>query len=163
MFDHAVQRKMLIFAMVGGGLFFLALLLCDLVPPPSPGNNAEFWVSFWSANTQLKRVGMICGLMAPMGLVGLFVVIFQQLRRVEGNATLAYTQLVAGVLSLVPGIVIPFLVWSPLVFRPGTLEPRLTQTLTDLGMFSFFVPWPAIIAFTAFGLNAAEKTGPVVS
>lgn len=131
-------------------MFFLALLLCDLFPPPSPGNSAAFWVSFWSTDIQLKRVGLICGLLAPMGLITLYVVIFQQLRRIEDNEALACTQFGAGVLALVPGIIIPFLVWSPLVYRPDTLEPHLTQTLTDLGMFSFFVPWPAIIQMVAF-------------
>jgi hypothetical protein len=155
---------MLFVALVGGGLFFLALVLCDLFPPPSPGNSAEYWVSFWSADIQLKRVGIICGLMSPMFLITMYVVIFQQLKRIEGNESLAYVLFGTGVLSLVPGTIIPFLVWSPLVYRPDALEPHLTRALTDLGMFTFFLPWPAIVQFVTIALavfrDREEKVFP---
>lgn len=162
--DTRLQRTMLFLAMGGGGLFLAALVLCDLIPPPSPGNSAQFWVSFWSKDVQLTRLGVICGLLVPVGTIPLYVLIFQQLRRIEGAAALAYVQLIAGVYALVPGTTIPFLAWSPLVFRPDALEPRLTQALSDLGMFSFFLPWPAIIQFVAFGfaifMDQQEKVFP---
>jgi hypothetical protein len=162
--DPRVQRTLLFVSITGGIMFFLALVLLDMFPPPSPGNSAEWWVSFWSTDTQLKRVGIICGLMSPMGLLAMYVVLLQQLKRIEGGESLAYVVFGAGVFAMVPGVVIPFAVWSPLVYRPETLEPHLTQTLSDLGWLTFFLPWPALVQFVALAFavfrDREEKVFP---
>jgi len=140
--------------LVAAGLGFLcvAILLCDLLPPPSPGNTPGSWVQFWSANIDLKRLGVILGLLGGSAFPLLVVVMFLQLKRIDGpSAPLAYLQLGAGLVTGFPALIFPWIAWSPLVFRGSTLNPDVAQALTDIGMFSFFLPWPGLVQIFAVG------------
>jgi len=152
--------------LVVGALGFLcaAIVLCHLLPPPAPANTPGQWSEFWSANVGLKRLGIICGLLGGAGFPFLIVVMFLQLKRIDGtSAPLAYLQLAAGLLTGFPALIFPWMAWSPLVFRAGALSPDVAQAFTDIGMFSFFLPWPGLVQIFAVGfcvLRAREQKFP---
>lgn len=77
-------------------------------------------------------------------MAGFFVVIFQQMRRVGAKAeTLAFLQLLAGVLGLAPGFFCAF-AWSVIAYRPHTYDPQFVRALQDMGWFAFMYPWVGI-------------------
>jgi hypothetical protein len=89
----------------------------------------------------------MCGLVGGAGFVALALAIFQQLRRIDSVAApLAYFQLGTGIIAAVFAAIFPWLAWSRLVYRTDTLSPDVAQAFTDLGMFTFFLPWPTIWA-----------------
>jgi hypothetical protein len=126
-------------------LLFAGIFLCDIFPPPNPGDGPQEWATFWTSNHELKRLGLVCGLAGGACFGCLPVLLFLQLKRIDGpSSPLAYFSLGLGVISTIPAAILPWIFWSPLVFR-DTLNPELAQGLSDMGFFTFFLPWPFIV------------------
>lgn len=160
MADIRVQRMLVGVFFIGGALFFAALFLCDLFPPPSPDRTPEQWKDFWTTNQDLKRLGLMCGLIGSGAVVAMPVLLFLQLKRVEGgSAPLAHFALAVGVVFVVPAVVLPWLFWSPLVYRDETLSPDLAQGLSDLGFFIFFMPWPFMVWMLTVATGVLRSSG----
>jgi hypothetical protein len=153
--DVKMQRLLMWGTVISFLLFTIGFVpLARILPPTPPSKSADQVVQFWSEDTDLKRLGLILMLTA-LGLgLGFFVVIFLQMRRVEGGSTpLAYLQLVAGVLSAVPGL-IGFLAWCVLAFRPDRGDPPLVLAINDLGWFGFMIGQIAFVQVIAIALCA---------
>jgi hypothetical protein len=145
MSDAKVQRAVLWITVGCLALALPAWLLIDIIPPPDPEWSARQWADFWSTDVNLKKTGII--LYAFTGTATLIppILVFQQMRRVEGLGTIPILQLIAGTVAVAPGVYLPILTWSALVFRPFDVDPNTVRTLSDMGFFPFFMGWPIML------------------
>jgi hypothetical protein len=98
-------------------MIFGGVALAGLLPPPSPADGASEIQRLFLDNLTRIRAGVILG-MIGCTLSGPFVaVVTVQMKRVEGPASpLAYTQLLAGLISNMLGV-IPFMFLVMAAFR----------------------------------------------
>lgn len=130
------------------GWWFLA----KFVPPPLPSWSAVEIADFYAANTTGIRLGMIF-MITGIGFFFPFIaVISAQIKRMQsGSSTLAYTQLIAGSMS-VAIVLFPIMFWTVASFRVDR-NPELIQLLNDLGWLTTAMPFaPGIIQNLAIGL-----------
>jgi hypothetical protein len=126
-------------------LFFVALPLANLLPPPSPGLPAgQFAHQLIGGNRTEFRVGLMLGLAAvPLyGFVcaGLTV----QLKRIEGHySPLAYAQLGLGMLAILE-VLFPFMFLLAAAFRPGRSVADV-QLLSDIALLPFVGAWMTVV------------------
>lgn len=127
-------------------------LLAKFVPPPLPSWNAVEIAGFFAENTTGIRIGMIM-MIAGIGFFFPFIsLISAQIRRMEGNSsTLAYTQLIAGSMS-VAIVLFPVMFWTAASFRPER-SPELVQLLNDMAWLITAMTFaPGIIQNIAIGV-----------
>jgi hypothetical protein len=140
------------------GPVFLVLFLVGfwvvggLVPPPSATDSAAQIASFYRANADQLRVGLLLLLIAAPLLVPFVVLLTLQLKRSDPRlAPLAYTQLLLGVVTMLE-LLLPVVLMGAAAFRPDR-SPDSTQLLNDTAftilLWAFSVP---TLEFAVIGL-----------
>jgi hypothetical protein len=125
-------------------LFFLALPLANLLPPPSPGLSAHQFAHQLIGNRTEFRIGLILGL-AAMPLYGFVcAVLMVQMKRIEGRySPFSYAQLGLGVLAILE-VLFPFMFLLAAAFRPGRSD-QLIQLLSDVALLPFVGAWMTVV------------------
>jgi Domain of unknown function (DUF4386) len=150
------RRIQLLFAWCGPVflLFFLVgfWFVAGLVPPPSATDSAAQIASFYRANTDQLRVGLLLLLIGAPLIVPFSVLLALQLKRSDPRvAPLACVQLLMSVVTMLE-LLLPVVLIATAAFRPGR-PPASTQLLNDsaytilLWAFS-----PPALEFVAIGL-----------
>jgi len=144
-------------------VLFVALLLMDFLPPPSPGMSAGEVAAFWRQDLDLKRAGLVLMLLGSCLTAPFVVVVAAQLRRMEGDRpVMTWMQLIGGGLGIF-AIVLPTFMLAAAAYRPER-DPEITQALTDLGLLPFIGNFvAATIQCLAIGVGIlASRQGPQV-
>ena len=135
-------------------MIFGGVALAGMLPPPSPDSSATEIQRFFLENTNSIRVGIIIAMFGT-SLSGLFVaVITTQMRRIEGQESpLAYTQLLAGLISNMLGV-IPFAFLLVAAFRADR-SAELVLLLYDASwLMNLGVISPTILQIVLVGVCA---------
>ncbi|NGX09979.1 hypothetical protein UI24_23200 [Mycobacteroides franklinii] len=125
------------------------LLARFAIPVPSPAWSAEQLAGFYVEHKNRIRLGCTVAL-AFMPLFALVLGVgLARLRRAEkGTPVFSYALVILIPVALIL-LILPFIAWSVAAFRPGQLDPEITQTLNDLGWFLFLFPWSVLtVIFT---------------
>lgn len=157
------QAAFTVIGIGGAAVAFLVgwlLLARFALPAASPAWSAGQLAAFYIENKNRIRVGCIVALFF-MPLVGLVLgVSIARLRRAEkGLPIFTYTMLVLTPVAILM-LVLPFVAWSVAAFRPGQIDPQITQALNDFGWFTFLFTWGVFtIVFTlmAVGILRSER------
>ncbi|MFE3000818.1 hypothetical protein ACFXG4_38215 [Nocardia sp. NPDC059246] len=124
-------------------LFFIGwVVLARFVPAPSPLDSAEDVARRYEENVDGIRLGATFMMVsfcfwAPWGSV----VANWTRRSAGGGRVLADVQIVSLAISEMVGVLCALL-WALAAFRPGQINPQITQTLNDAGWLMFLLPWP---------------------
>jgi hypothetical protein len=157
--SDAKMQRFWLWVAVGGYVFACIGLvpLTRLVPPISPSLGEDAIAAFWAEDVQMKLLGLvICFLGMGMAL-GFFIVIFLQMKRVEGrSAPLAWMQVAAGLLTVAQGLVM-YLLWLANAFRPDR-GASVMLAYNDVSWFGFFVPYLFFVQVIPIALAAFKDT-----
>jgi hypothetical protein len=136
-------------------------LMAEFVPPPSPSWSAVEIADMFTANTTGIRIGMISMLVGVGFFLPFIALLSEQIRRMEGgSSTLAYTQLIAGSMS-VAIVLFPIMFWVVASFRPDR-NPELVQLLNDMAWLTTAMPFaPGIIQNVAMGIAILGDKNPI--
>jgi len=128
------------------------IFLAGFIPPPDPEDSAAEVVARFGDDTDLIRLGLVVTMYASALLVPFAAVIAAQMKRIEGAAPLAQTQIVsAGLLSL--EFIVPIMVWLTAAYRFDAESARLIQMLNDMGWLMFVaVISSVIVQIACFGI-----------
>jgi hypothetical protein len=125
-------------------LFFIALPIAHLLPPPSPGLPASQFAHQLIGNRTQFRIGLILGLIAAPLYAFLCAGLTVQLKRIEGrHSPLAYAQLGLGVLAILE-ILFPFMFLLAAAFRPERSAQQI-QLLGDVALLPFVGAWMTVV------------------
>jgi len=150
------RRVQLLFAWCGPAflLFFLVgfWFVAGLVPPPSATDSARQIASFYRANTDQLRVGLLLLLIGAPLIVPFSVLLALQLKRSDARvAALAYVQLLMSVVTMLE-LLLPVVLMATAAFRPGR-PPASTQLLNDTAYTILLWAFsPPTLEFAAIGL-----------
>jgi hypothetical protein len=142
------------------GVLFLAMLVFGLVfgrylfPWTSPDDSAQEIAATYTEHKDRIRVACIF-LLTGFGLIGIWgASLAAQCRRKEGVfPVLTYVQLVC--MAMGPAcLMIATCFWAVASFRPGEINPQITQTLNDAGYITLLSTWCPFTLWTiALGLS----------
>jgi hypothetical protein len=141
-----------------GPLFLLLFMIgywfvAGLLPPPSSADGALRIASFYRADADQLRVGMIICLFAmPLMVPFLALITVQIIRSNPRMAPLAYTQFACGFATMLL-ILIAVVLIATAAFRPER-SPETTRTLNDIAFIMFvWAPFPVVIGeYVSIGL-----------
>jgi hypothetical protein len=124
-------------------LFFVALPIAHLLPPPSPGLPAARFARELIGNRTQFRIGLILGLAAAPLYAFTCAGLTIQLKRIEGrHSPLAYAQLGLGICAILE-ILFPFMFLLAAAFRPRTAQQ--IQLLGDIALLPFVGAWMTVV------------------
>ncbi len=150
------RRVQLVCAWCGPAFLLLFLvgfwLVAGLVPPPSASDSAREIASFYRANTDQLRVGLLLLLIGAPLLVPFSVLLAMQLKRSDPRvAPLAYVQVLMSVVTMLE-LLLPVVLMATAAFRPGR-PPAATQLLNDTAYTILLWAFsPPTLEFAAIGL-----------
>ena len=125
-------------------LFFCALPLANLLPPPSPGLPARRFAHELIGNRTEFRLGLILGLIACPLYAFVCAAVTVQLKRIEGRySPLAYAQLGLGVLAVLE-VLFPFMFLLAAAYRPERSAAQI-QLLSDIALLPFVGAWMTVV------------------
>lgn len=146
-------------------LFFLAMVLAGVIPPPSPTLTPSELMAKMQGNHAGIGVGMQLGYIAAILLVPWSAVISLQLARIEGpQPMMAITAFGVGVANAV-AFYMPFIFWSGAFYRADQ-NPELMRFLNDVTWLEFvmlyspFALQTLIIAVVGLSDKSATPTFP---
>jgi hypothetical protein len=147
-------------------LFFVALPLANLLPPPSPGLPAgQFVHQLIGSHRTEVRVGLLLACVATPLYGFLCAVLTVQMKRIEGRySPLAYAQLGLGVLAILE-VIFPMMFLLAAAFRPGR-SAQDVQLLSDIALLPFVGAWMTVVfqwiatAIVIFQDGSAEPVFP---
>jgi hypothetical protein len=135
-------------------MIFGGVALAGFLPPPSPSTSASEIQRLFLENATRIRVGIILAMIGAT-LSGPFVAaISVQMRRVEGSESpLAYTQLLAGLIANMLGV-IPFMFLVIAAFRADR-SPELVLLLNDASwLMNIGIVYPTALEILAVAVCA---------
>jgi hypothetical protein len=125
-------------------LFFCALPLANLLPPPSPGLPAGRFAHELIGNRTEFRLGLILGLIACPLYAFVCAAVTVQLKRIEGRySPFAYAQLGLGVLAVLE-VLFPFMFLLAAAYRPERSAAQV-QLLSDIALLPFVGAWMTVV------------------
>ena len=145
-------------------LFFVALPLANLLPPPSPGLPAgQFVHQLIGSHRGEVRVGLLLACAATPLYGFLCAVLTVQMKRIEGrHSPLAYAQLGLGVLAILE-VIFPMMFLLAAAFRPGRSAADV-QLLADIALLPFVGAWMTVVfqwIATALVIFADDREHPI--
>ncbi|HEX4247864.1 MAG TPA: hypothetical protein VH008_08340 [Pseudonocardia sp.] len=124
-------------ASVGVGLWALA----GLIPPPAPSLPPAQIAEFYRHGTGAIRLGLQVSMVGTALLVPFTIVIFLQMRRMEGSdAPWAYLQLCGGIGGMFLFIT-PYMILQAAIYRVDEISPETLRTLNDIVWIMFVSPF----------------------
>jgi hypothetical protein len=130
--------------------------LAHFIPAPSPSQSAAQIAAMYRDNATGIRIGMVVDVVAGAFIAPWGAVIAARVRlRETGAPALSYALVSCGAIGSLIAILLP-LVWGLAAFRPGQIDPDITQMLNDAGWylllftFTIFSLWCFIIALATF-------------
>lgn len=120
--------------------FFIAM---NFIPASSPLLGAEEIAAIYERNAGGIRIGVSLMILGFTLWLPWAVTIACWIRRVEEGSPpfLTYLWLITVAVGVTIVIFIAFF-WAAAAFRPGEIDPGITQTFHDLGWLLFLIPWP---------------------
>jgi hypothetical protein len=116
--------------------------LARFVPAPSPLDSAEVIARRYQDNVWGIRLGATFMMVSFCFWATWGAVVANWTRRSPGGGrSLAIVQIVSLTISEMIGVLCAFL-WALAAFRPGEVDPEITQTLNDGAWLMFLIPWP---------------------
>jgi hypothetical protein len=142
---------------LGIGLWSLA----GVIPPPSPSHTAGEIAAFYRAGTGSIRLGLQVAMVGTALLVPFTIVIFQQMRRMEGSdAPWAYLQLCGGIAGMFLFIT-PYMVLQGGIFRVQENSPETLRTVNDIVWVMFVSPFSLFfLQLLAIGVCTLRQRAP---
>ncbi|WP_354698903.1 hypothetical protein DSM112329_04601 [Paraconexibacter sp. AEG42_29] len=145
-------------------VFFTGFIVAGMIPPPSPGWNAERVAAFYQEDTDSLRAGLVV-MMISAGLTApLVALISVQLRRIAGpDSPLPTLQLIGGTAGVL-AILVPMWMFLAAAFEP-TRDPQITEALNDLAFLPFIGNFPpACVQLAAIGVAilADQREKPIL-
>jgi hypothetical protein len=159
--SDAKMQRFWLWVAVAGYLFSCIgfVPLARVIPPHSPNSSADVIAAFWATDVHMKILGLIVCFLGMGMALGFFVVLFLQMKRVEGrSAVLAYMQLATGLLTVAQGLVM-YLLWFQNAFRPDR-GASVILAFNDVGWFGFIVPYlffPQVIPIALAAFKDTEN------
>ncbi|WP_354698007.1 hypothetical protein DSM112329_03667 [Paraconexibacter sp. AEG42_29] len=120
-------------------------LIGGFIPMLPPDGSPERIAELYSEHADLRRFGLILGMIGVFLTVPFFFAISMQMRRAEERRVpmLAMLQFASGLLVTVV-LMIPMLLFLGASYRPER-TPELTQLVNELSYLMLILPWPPII------------------
>lgn len=146
-FTPARLRTQLLCAWCGPAflvLFFAALPLANLLPPPSPSLSAERFTHALISNRTEFRIGLMLGCAATPLFAFVCAGLSAQLKRIEGRyAPLSNVQFGLGILAVLE-VILPFMFLLAAAFRPAR-SAQSVQLLSDMALLPFVGLWMTVV------------------
>ena len=125
-------------------LFFIALPLANLLPPPSPHLPAREFADQLISHRAEFRIGLMIGLAAIPMYGFMCAALTVQLKRIEGRySPLSYAQLALGALAILE-VLFPFFFLLAAAYRPER-SAALVQLLSDIALLPFVGAWMTVV------------------
>lgn len=143
------RRTQVVCAWCGIGFVVLLFggwgLIGDFIPLVPPHADAGRVAEIYRGHADLRRTGLVLGMIGVTLTVPFFFAISMQMRRAEQGRTpmLAMLQFACGLLVTVV-LMIPMLLFLGGAFRPER-PAELTRLVNDLSYEMLILPWPPII------------------
>ncbi len=119
-------------------------LLGNFIPMVPPSGTPEEVARIYAHHADLRRVGLLLGMVGIFLTIPFYFAISMQMRRSEPRTpVLAMLQFASGILVTVV-LMIPMLLFLGGSFRPER-TPELTQLVNELSYLMLILPWPPII------------------
>ena len=120
-------------------LFGAGLLCAGWLPLPTPNMDAAEVVAMYQANTNGIRLGMVLMVMGSVFYLGLTVVTWHQMKRMQGSVLAPTLQLATGIVNMTTFFYGP-LIMGVAAFRPDRSADAI-YALHDLGWLIFIMPF----------------------
>ena len=156
----SAQRVFAWSGIVFANVFFIGMLLAQILPPHSPLDSAHDVANHWNDNPDLQRLGIFlmmiaAGFTAPFGAV-----VSVYLKRMCPDGAYSNLQLLGAATGVV-AILVPTFMFAAEAFRPDQRPDDVFLAINDMAWIPFVMNYPpALMQTMAVGFATLEQKGP---